>query len=209
MARFAQMERQALADLFLAVGPDAPTVNEGWTTRDLAAHLVVRERRPDAGPGIWLPVLRGYSEGVRLRLAARPFPELVEMVRQPPVWSPLSNPLTDEVANLMEFFIHHEDVRRAQPVWQPRDVPPGEQAALWKRAAALSKLRLRRFGGAVRVVADGYGEVTTGGGGEPVLISAPPGELVLFLSGRQRVARVEIDCPVALEERLRNAGFGF
>lgn len=209
MARFAQMERQALADLFLAVGPDAPTVNEGWTTRDLAAHLVVRERRPDAGPGIWLPVLRGYSERVRLRLAARPFPELVEMVRQPPVWSPLSNPLTDEVANLMEFFIHHEDVRRAQSVWQPRDLPPGEQAALWKRTAALSRLRLRRFGGAVRVVADGYGDVTTGGGGEPVLISAPPGELVLFLTGRQRVARVEIDCPAELEERLRNAGFGF
>lgn len=209
MARFAQMERQALADLFLTVGPDAPTINEGWTTRDLAAHLVVRERRPDAGPGIWLPVLRGYSERVRTDYARRPFPELVALVRQPPVWSPLSNPLTDELANLMEFFIHHEDVRRAVPDWTPRDVPPGEQAALWKRVAALSRLHLRRFTGAVRVVADGYGEVSTGGGGEPVLISAPPGELVLFLTGRQRVARVQVDCPAVLEERLRNAGFGF
>ncbi|WP_326552851.1 TIGR03085 family metal-binding protein [Micromonospora sp. NBC_01813] len=209
MARFAQMERQALADLFLAVGPDAPTINEGWTTRDLAAHLVVRERRPDASPGIWLPVLRGYSERVRTELAARPFPDLVRMVRQPPVWSPLSNPITDELVNLMEFFIHHEDVRRAQPGWEPRDIPPGEQAALWKRVVGVSKLRLRRFTGAVRVVADGYGEVTTGTGGDPVLISAAPGELVMFLTGRQRVARVQIDCPAALEERLRNAGFGF
>ncbi|MDG4765377.1 TIGR03085 family metal-binding protein [Solwaraspora sp. WMMD406] len=209
MARFAQLERHALADLFLAVGPDAATVNEGWTTRDLAAHLVVRERRPDAAPGIWLPLLRRYSERVRGELAARPFPELVQMVRQPPAWSPVSNPLTDEVANLMEFFIHHEDVRRAQPDWQPRDLPPGEQAALWKRVVALSKLHLRRFPGGVQVVADGYGDVRTGAGGEAVLISAPPGELVLFFSGRQRVARVQVDCVAALEERLRNGRFGF
>ncbi|MFV2019723.1 TIGR03085 family metal-binding protein [Micromonospora sp. LOL_023] len=209
MARFAQMERQALADLFLAVGPDAPTINDGWTTRDLAAHLVVRERRPDAGPGIWLPVLRGYSERVRTELAARPFPDLVQMVRQPPVWSPLSNPITDELVNLMEFFIHHEDVRRAQQGWEPREIPPGEQAALWKRVVGVSKLRLRRFDGAVRVVADGYGEVTTGTGSDPVLISAAPGELVMFLTGRQRVAQVQIDCPATIEERLRNAGFGF
>ncbi|MFY1637560.1 TIGR03085 family metal-binding protein [Solwaraspora sp. WMMB335] len=209
MARFAQMERQSLADLFLAVGPDAPTVNDGWTTRDLAAHLVVRERRPDAMPGIWLPLLRRHSERVRTGLAARPFPELVQLVRRPPAWSPMSNPVTDEVANLMEFFIHHEDVRRAQPDWQPRDVPPGEQAALWKRVVALGKLHLRRFPGRVRVLADGYGEFAVGVGDDPVLISAPPGELVMFLTGRQRVSRVEIDCPSVFEERLRNAAFGF
>ncbi|WFE20979.1 TIGR03085 family metal-binding protein [Solwaraspora sp. WMMD937] len=209
MARFAQMERHALADLFLAVGPDAPTVNDGWTTRDLAAHLVVREQRPDAAAGIWLPVLRGYSERVRLELAARPFPDLVRMVRQPPGWSPVSNRITDEVVNLMEFFIHHEDVRRAQPDWQPRDLPPGEQAALWKRVSALTRLRLRRFPGTVTVVADGYGDVATGTGGDRVSISAPPGELVLFLTGRQRVARVQLDCAAAVEERLRNARFGF
>ncbi|MFV2087028.1 TIGR03085 family metal-binding protein [Micromonospora sp. LOL_021] len=208
MARFAQMERHALADLFLAVGPDAPTVNDGWNTRDLAAHLVVREQRPDAAVGIWLPVLRGYSERIRLELAARPFPDLVRMVRQPPAWSPLSNRITDEVVNLMEFFIHHEDVRRAQPDWQPRDLPPGEQAALWKRVSALAKLRLRRFPGTVTVVADGYGDVATGAGGDRVSISAPPGELVLFLTGRQRVARVQLDCVTAAEERLRNARFG-
>ncbi|WBB94942.1 TIGR03085 family metal-binding protein [Solwaraspora sp. WMMA2080] len=213
MARFAQMERHALADLFLAVGPDAPTVNVGWTTRDLAAHLIVREQRPDAAAGIWLPLLRGYSERVRLELAARSFPDLVRMVRQPPAWSPVSNRITDEVVNLMEFFIHHEDVRRAQPDWQTRDLPPGEQAALWKRVSALTKLRLRRFPGTVTVVADGYGDVATGTGtgtgGDQVSISAPPGELVLFLTGRQRVARVQMDCAAPVEERLRNARFGF
>jgi len=209
MARFAQMERQSLADLFLAVGPEAPTLDDGWTTRDLAAHLIVRDGRPDALPGIWSPVLRGYSERIRREVASQPYPRLIETLRRPPAWSPVSNRFTDEVANLMEFFIHHEDVRRAQPGWTLRDLPPGEQAALWKRVVALSRIHLRRFPGKVLVAADGYGDLVTGVGGEPVGLLGPPGELVLFLTGRQPAARVQVDCPPALGERLRNAGFGF
>src|SRR5882762_622635 len=37
------VERRELCDLFLELGPDAPTLCEGWTTLDLAAHLVLRE----------------------------------------------------------------------------------------------------------------------------------------------------------------------
>ena len=48
----AQLERGRLCDLLLVVGPDHPTLCEGWTTADLAAHLVIRERKPLAGPGI-------------------------------------------------------------------------------------------------------------------------------------------------------------
>src|SRR5262249_60545235 len=44
----------ALCDTLERVGPAAPTLCEGWTTADLAAHLVVRERKPLAGPGIVL-----------------------------------------------------------------------------------------------------------------------------------------------------------
>jgi hypothetical protein len=36
-------ERLELCDLLLELGPDAPTLCEGWTTADLAAHLVLRE----------------------------------------------------------------------------------------------------------------------------------------------------------------------
>ena len=46
----AQQERQTLCDLMIDAVPDAPTLCEGWRTADLAAHLVVRERRPDSGP---------------------------------------------------------------------------------------------------------------------------------------------------------------
>jgi uncharacterized protein (TIGR03085 family) len=208
MPRYARSEREALTDLLLELGPDAPTVNEGWTTRDLAAHLLVRERRPDAAPGILLPPLRGYAEAVRRRLAARPYPELVAGVRRPPLWSPVSNPLTDELVNGMEFFIHHEDVRRARPGWLPRDLPAGLQALLWKRAALLGRLALRRFPAAVLVQAPGYGELGVGRGGERLRLVGAPGELIIFLSGRQRVSRVQVDGPDGPAERLRTAALG-
>ena len=62
---FAQDERSELCDLLVDLGPDEPTLCEGWTTADLAAHLVVRERRPDSGPGIVWPPLAGYTDSVR------------------------------------------------------------------------------------------------------------------------------------------------
>ena len=46
---YSRQERQALCDDLQAAGPDAPTLCVGWTARDLAAHLVLRERRLDAG----------------------------------------------------------------------------------------------------------------------------------------------------------------
>ncbi|MBM0228115.1 MULTISPECIES: TIGR03085 family metal-binding protein [Micromonospora] len=209
MPQYARSEREALADLLLDLGPDAPTINEGWHTRDLAAHLIVRERRPDAAAGILLPPLRRYAEAVRRRVAARPYPELVARVRRPPAWSPLSNPLTDELVNTMEFFIHHEDVRRARPGWLPRDLPAGLSAVLWKRTAVLARLALRRFPADLFVQAPGFGEFTVGRGGERLRLVGAPGELALFLSGRQRVSRVQIDGPAAPADRLRRASLGF
>ncbi|HYN97200.1 MAG TPA: TIGR03085 family metal-binding protein, partial [Pilimelia sp.] len=155
MTRYAQAERRALADLLAAVGPDAPTLCEGWTARDLAAHLVVRERRPDAAAGLVLPPLRGWGDKVRAEQALTPYAEIVDRVRHPPRWSPVSNPLTDEVANGLEFFIHHEDVRRAVPGWQPRRLPAEQEAVLWRRAKGVARLALRRFRGAVLVQAPG------------------------------------------------------
>ncbi|SCE90973.1 TIGR03085 family protein [Micromonospora viridifaciens] len=208
MPRYARSEREALADLLLDLGPDAPTIDEGWTTRDLAAHLVVRERRPDAAGGILLPPLRRYGEAVRRRVAAGPYADLVARVRRPPVWSPVSNPLTDELVNTVEFFIHHEDVRRAQPGWLPRDLPAGFSAVLWKRVATLARVALRRFPADLLIQAPGYGERTVGRGGERLRVVASPGELALFVSGRQRVARVQVDGPEAAASRLRAARLG-
>jgi uncharacterized protein (TIGR03085 family) len=116
----AQRERAALVETLRAVGPDAPTLCEGWTTRDLAAHLVVRERRLDATLGIALPMLADYTGKVQAKTAqSHSWEELVDMVSSgPPLYSPFK--LLDPVVNVGEMFIHHEDVRRAADGWQPR-----------------------------------------------------------------------------------------
>ncbi|WP_341716869.1 TIGR03085 family metal-binding protein [Micromonospora sp. FIMYZ51] len=209
MPRYARSERRALVELMSTLGPDAPTVNEGWSVRDLAAHLVVRERRPDAAAGIALPPLRDHGERVRREVAAGDWAGLLDQLRHPPVWSPVSNPLADELANTLEFFIHHEDVRRAQPGWQPRELPAGLDRTLWRRSSTLARLALRRFPARVLVRAPGQGEITAGRGGASLLLEGAPGELALFLSGRQRVTRVQLTGESGLTDRLRDARLGF
>ncbi|MEV4637193.1 TIGR03085 family metal-binding protein [Actinoplanes sp. NPDC049548] len=192
MAGYARVERTLLADLLLEVGPEAPTMCTGWTARDLAAHLVVRERRPDAMIGVLVPPLAGHGEHVRRAKAAQPYAEVVDEIRRPPWWSPVSNPATDELFNTVEFFIHHEDVRRARPGWEPRVLDRGEQAAIWKALKLTARLALRRLGRPVRVEAPGFGAFQVGDGEPATTLLGEPGELVLFLSGRQRVARVDV-----------------
>ncbi len=208
MTRLAQVERQALADLLLDVGPDQPTLCEGWTTRDLAAHLVTRERRPDASVGLLIRPLGAHGERVRRRLAARPYAELVALVRIAPWWSPVSNPLVEPLTNTLEFFIHHEDVRRGRPGWQPRELSPARERAVWAQVRSMGRFALRRFPAAVVVVAPGHGERAAGAGGNRVRMIGKPGELALFLSGRQRAARVQLDGPPETVARLRAAHLG-
>ena len=118
----AQQERATLCDLLVERGPDAPTLCEGWCTADLAAHLVARERRPDSGPGIVWPPLAGYTDKVRRAVRDRtPWESLVETVRRGP---PLLLRPFDGPMNTVEFFIHAEDVRRAQEGWEPRTISP-------------------------------------------------------------------------------------
>ena len=113
---YATDERRALCALLDKTGPDAPTLCEGWTTGDLAAHLVLRERRPDAAAGVAGGPLAGYTARVQQRLRDRiPFPDLVRMIRSgPPRLSVMALPGVDERANSVEYFVHHEDVRRGR-----------------------------------------------------------------------------------------------
>jgi uncharacterized protein (TIGR03085 family) len=207
MTNYARQERELLADLLLSTGPDAPTLCTGWTTRDLAAHIVVRERRPDSAAGILIKPLAAYGERIRLARAALPYPELVDQLRRPPAWSPVSNPLTDPLVNTLEFFIHHEDVRRAGPQWAPRTLEQAEQAALWRTVKLTARAALRRLKIAAEVTATGFDPVRVGEQPQ-VRISGDAGELALFFSGRQRAARVDIDGDPALAERLRTARLG-
>jgi uncharacterized protein (TIGR03085 family) len=198
---FARRERLALADLLADLGPDQPTLCAGWTTGDLAAHLVVRERRPDAAAGAVISALAEHSERVRTAQRAKPYETTLTALRTPPWWSPVSNPLVDNLTNSGEFFIHHEDVRRAQPDWEPRDLAAEDATTLWKQARFRAKLALGRLDTPIQVRADGFGEVTIKGDG--TVLSGTPGELTLFLAGRGQVARVDIVGPAA--DTVRNA----
>lgn len=206
---YAQQERAALCDLFLAVGPDAPTLNEGWTTRDLAAHLVVRERRPDAALGLLAPPLARHGEKVRLGYAERPWDELVQLVRSgPPRTSIMGIGAVDRAANTSEYFIHHEDVRRGAGDLTPRDLDPGLVAQLWKISSRTAKFALRKAPCGVVIVASS-GERLIGNRAEPsVELHGEVGELVLFLSGRQRAAHVEVVGSEALATAIRSAALG-
>jgi len=184
-------ERSGLVALLHEVGPEAPTLCEGWRTRDLAAHLVIRERRLDAAPGIAVTRLADYTRKVQDQYAARPWDELVELVRTgPPALSPYAIPAVNELVNGVEYFVHHEDVRRAQPDWAPRPADPARDAALWKAAARLGKLAYRRSPVGVALRNPGGETVVAKRGPATVTISGEPGELLLYAFGRDR-QRVE------------------
>ncbi|MCA2222656.1 TIGR03085 family metal-binding protein [Nonomuraea aurantiaca] len=205
----ARSERAALCDLLDRLGPDAPTLCTGWNTSDLAAHLVLRERRPDAMGGIALKPLAGYTASVQEGLKAKhSYPELVDLVRKPGgVYGVL--PFLDDAVNTLEFFVHHEDVRRAQPEWEPRELPADLEQILWKRVAGGGRLMLRRSPVGVVLHRLGGG-VTLGGAqqGPKVEVTGRAGELVLFCFGRQEHARVELTGDADAVARLQNTKLG-
>jgi len=194
----ARRERELLCDLFLEVGPDMPTLCGEWTTRDLAAHLVMRERRPDGAAGIGIKRLAAYGQKVQDSIAATEWTELVEKVRSgPPAWSPVRIAAIDALANTVEFYVHHEDVRRAGDVWTARELDDDLNAALVKVVSKMSKPLTRSS--KVGVVLE-----PTDGGSVPstpiiankalpsVTVRGPLGELVLFVYGRQNKVEVEL-----------------
>jgi uncharacterized protein (TIGR03085 family) len=197
-ASLAARERAQLADLLERVGPDAPTCCEGWTTAHLAAHVVVRDSRPDALPGYGaerLPFgspLTRWSHRLEERMrTGTPYPELVARARSgPPVWSPVQLPLVDRLLNTAEFVIHHEDVRRAQPDWRPRALPLPDQDELWAAVTRFSRAVRRRL---VLRRSDATGtEHRVGGSGTSRTVTGEPLEVLLWLSGRRSVARVDV-----------------
>ncbi|MET8140239.1 TIGR03085 family metal-binding protein [Sphaerisporangium sp. NPDC005288] len=207
----ARAERAALCDLLDHLGPDAPTLCAGWATADLAAHLVLRERRIDAAGGIVLKPLAGYTarvqEGVK---SGRSYPELVDAVRQgPPPWSPYGFlPGVDALVNTLELLVHHEDVRRAQPGWEPRELPADLTETVWKRVSSGARMMLRRSPvGVVLRLPDG--RKAGGKKAEPhVIVTGEPVELLLFAFGRQEHARVAYEGDQPSIDRLRQAHLG-
>lgn len=194
MSTFAKRERLLLADLLEAEGPEAPTLCEGWTTRDLAAHVVVRERRPDAAAGILIKQLAPRLDKAMEEFAAKPYEELIQLIRTgPPRFSPFQLKQIDEASNTLEFYVHTEDVRRARPDWTPRELDPVFQDALWSRLERSARL-MGRTAPTGLVLRRPDGQTVVAHRGTPVVtVTGEPSELLLFSYGRQSAAKVELD----------------
>jgi uncharacterized protein (TIGR03085 family) len=199
----AQQERNTLCDLFVERGPDALTLCEGWSTADLAAHLVARERRPDSGPGLVWPPLAGYTDKVRRAVRERtPWEKLIEKVRSGP---PLLLRPFDGPMNTVEFFIHVEDVRRAQDGWEPRPISPELADALWERVGPGGMAK--KVPATIVITSPGRADKERGTGPR-LAVAGDPGELTMFGAGRQGAARVEISGDADLVAQLRSASLG-
>ncbi|MEU9402092.1 TIGR03085 family metal-binding protein [Streptomyces sp. NPDC048242] len=194
MSTFAKRERLLFADLLETAGPEAPTLCEGWTARDLAAHVVVRERRPDAVAGQFVKQLAPRLDRVMEDYAAKPYSELIQLIRTgPPKLSPFSVKQVDEASNTVEFFIHAEDVRRAQPDWSPRELDPVFQDALWSRLERAARLAGRKAPTGL-VLRRPDGQTVVAHKGAPVVtVTGEPAELLMFVFGRQDAAKVVLD----------------
>jgi uncharacterized protein (TIGR03085 family) len=202
----AQRERRALVDTMRAVGPDAPTLCGDWTTRDLAAHLVVRERRLDATPGITIPAFAGYTAKVQRQLAQSTDWDglLDKVVTGPPLYSPFK--LLDPVANMGEMFIHHEDVRRARPDWEPRRLDDGTAKALGRGIGIMTRLTLGRAPARVSLRTPDGATLATVGNGPELAVIGEISELTLFVAGRDETRLTFSDAQAV--QAVRNARRG-
>jgi uncharacterized protein (TIGR03085 family) len=203
----AQIERVALCDLLDRLGPDAPSGCHGWTTGDLAAHLVIRERRPDAAPGILIGALSGLTDRIQRSVrAATPYPQLVERIRSgPPRWQVYAG--LDGLVNTVEYFVHHEDVRRAQPDWTPRDLPERVENLLWRRLSSAGFI-MRKAPAEVTLVRPDGQTRRVSKKGKQVRVHGPVGELVLWVYGRTGVAQVRFTGDADAVTALSHAKWG-
>jgi uncharacterized protein (TIGR03085 family) len=196
-------ERAALCDLFDELGPDAPTLCDGWRTTELAAHLRMREHRLDAGPGLVLGGAFGrHTEKVQAKTAQRPYADLVADLRASPPkrwfgrWVP--------AADLHEWFVHHEDVRGA--AGQPARQDDALDDALWGILGTWGKNLTRRSEVGVELVAHDGRQRTAKAGDPAVTLTGRPGELLLHLFGRD--ADVEVTGAADAVEAWRRADHG-
>jgi len=194
--RWSEAERHALAATFRAVGPGAPTLCEGWRSENLLTHLVVREARP------WVQLLDGLSRpepGHEPRQA-----EIADAASTPGGYRALVEELlaTDglrptrrlgDAVNLVEFVVHHEDLRRAGDDPQPpRRLPGAMQEAVWSRLRPLARMALRSSPVGVVLVSSTGPRTVARRGADSVALVGEPVELALYLLGREEQAKVEV-----------------
>src|SRR5688500_4734721 len=200
----APAERQSLCDSLERWGASAPTLCEGWSGLEMAAHVYVRERDPFAGLGIVLPGPFAAMTARRMEAAKTlGFATLVARVRKPP---PLHWRLVPDAIQFIEFLIHNEDVRRANGEG-PRVVAGDVSDSVWRWLGGAGRLYARDVRCGIELhTPDGRSRLIVTG--DPTAtITGEPVELLLYLAGRSAAAEVSIDGPDAALSCLRAADF--
>ena len=205
-----EAERTDLIATLREAGPDASTLCAGWTTRVLLAHLVRRERSiVELGARVKLPVLTGAADAAMHRYArSHSYDTLLdEFAAGAPFYSPFAFGPTAELVNLLEYVIHHEDVRRAAGK-VPRILPDARERAVFTRLSGFAKVSLRRAPGPVELRTPDGRAIRVGRGEPAVTVTGRPVELALVAFGRGRVAEVDYGGDVADVEKFRATSIG-
>ncbi len=186
-------EQQSFVSTLRDAGPDAPTLCSPWRTRHLAAHVYLRLHRPAK---LAAAMLSEGMDAVVMRVGDdaagdRAYQTLLDrFVAAAPWWNPVA--MGGDLANLVEYVVHHEDVRRAaDPAPAPRTLPAGLNAALWSNVKHLATLTLPRDSGVVLVVPNGPRAVVRRGAHSTAIIGSPV-ELAMHISGRTEHANVRL-----------------
>lgn len=187
-----QRERAALADALAAGGPEVATVLPGWRGEELLEHLILREQRPDlmVGPKLPVPALARRAEEGLSSLRDLPWAERVETFRSgPQKLSPVR--LLDGVMNTVEYFVHHEDVRRAQSHWEPRELSLEDQAELWSGLRRMARMLVRADAEVTLVSPQGSIRIPSRARTGAISVHGSAPELLLWAFGRDQ-AQVSI-----------------
>lgn len=195
---FSSAERARLADLLIELGPDAPTLCEGWDTRDMAVHLYLRENNPLAAAGMFAPPLAGQLAKASARAGERDYPGLVrDWAAGPGRLNPVR--YIDPLMNTAEHFIHHEDVRRGDGVARPREFSRSVQEQLYRALKTAGPGFLKKSAAPVILLPTGFERIVAADrrgvspdGENVVRVSGDVGELLLWVFGRD-VVEVKIE----------------
>ncbi|RBP63426.1 uncharacterized protein (TIGR03085 family) [Brevibacterium sanguinis] len=199
MSSLARTERLRLVSAARRAGEDAPTLCAGWTTRDLATHLVIRERHPVAALGIFSDAFSEKREDQEQAYASMPYSTLLGLVASPPRWNPGAWPGVQKLMNTTEFLVHHEDIRRAEDEWFPRRLSVAENRDVWSQCRLALVPFAAKSPTRIEIVSPGFGTLSAGGGRRgdgrgpaATVVTGEPVEILLYLMGRRSHALVDV-----------------
>jgi uncharacterized protein (TIGR03085 family) len=192
-----EAERHSFAFDLRAADADAPTLCAGWSVRHLCAHLVQREH--SMLHNIWDQTTSKTPGEERFmgRLVADAgtpdgYASLVDRFEAGPSRHSLMGRF-DEALNLVEYIVHHEDLRRGSGPAPPRDLPPTELYEIWRRARLILKRGYRKAPVGVELVPDGGPVTPVRRGPSAVTLAGSRLDLLLHAFGRRSAADVRVD----------------